>query len=51
MHQHEVEHCESLSVSGVRNTATSAMRSMVRGAGGSKRCDVSEASEHGRHQD
>jgi len=29
VHQHEVERCESLSVGGVRNTATSTMRSMV----------------------
>jgi len=27
------------------------MRSIVQGAGGSRRCEVSETNEHGRHQD
>jgi len=33
VHQHEVERCKSLSVSGVWNTATSTMRNMVRRSG------------------
>ncbi|HNO08560.1 MAG TPA: hypothetical protein PKJ03_07525 [Methanoregulaceae archaeon] len=48
MYQREVEHRESLSISGCTEHSDKHAGSRVRGVGWCRRCDVSDANEHCR---